>query len=308
MDPKVSIAAVTYRNLDQTRKFVESVYDTASLPFELVMVDNGCPPELSGFLQSMSERTDNFRVLKNKTNQGIGRAMGRAMKECRTPYIFRSDTDVRLLSRGWDQTMCSYVDRFPEVGAVGTSITGGKFIPRRGATLTSNQMSENGGYIETDICMSNFMLIPLRTIHAIQKQMSVDLPRVQKVITEAVNSGRSKYDGYFRHLGGLLNYIHNHAGYWCSEIFYGSDDFWYSMMIRYAGLRITRDPSVRIEHKDESLRPDWKEDRNHYVSEGFQVHRLTWEVLQDFDQVTDMWDCFPLNRRYVSDAYRMERP
>lgn len=305
--PKFSIASVTYRNLEQTKQFIESVYNTVSgQPFEFIMVNNGCDKPLSDYLQEQERTRENFKVAVNKSNMGIGPAMSRAMKACSTDYIFRADSDVVMLSSDWDEEMMRYVDKFSEIGAVGTANTGGNFIPRKGAAISADRtyISENAGYIETDICMSSFMLIPRRTIDTISKRMRDELPRIQKIVVDSVMSSKNSYDGYQRHLGGILNYMLNHAGYWNAEIFYGADDFWYSMMIRYCGLRIAKAPSVKVFHKDESMRPDWTTDRDKYVSEGFQIHRLTWEIFQDFNKVVDMWDCFPLNSYYRSEDYR----
>ena len=299
--PTFSIASVSYRNVEQTRRFIESIYMTAAKSFEFIMVNNGSV-ELDSLFREYSRR-DNFKVIRNQFNLGIGPAMNQAMRACTTDYIFRSDADVVLQSRGWDQQMIAYVDRFPEVGAVGTSITTGKWIPRRGASWFQRGNDyffvENEGYVETDLCLSNFMLIPRRTIHAIGNKAKEELPRVRKKVAEIITQQGSRWDGYFRQLGGLINEMTYHAGWWSPEYPYGTDDFHFSMWVRYAGLKITRAPGVLIRHEDESLRPEWKEERDRRVNLGFQQWRASWEVLEDFFDVKSLdYDCWPMAKKY----------
>lgn len=314
--PSFSIAAVTYRNLPQTKEFVDSIYSTVSNPNELefVVVDNGSPEDLSSYLQGQSRLHPNFKVLRNDSNLGIGPAMNQAMRACTTRYIFRADSDVVLQSPGWDQQMISYVERFPEVGAVGTYITGGKYIPRNGASLemimNGNQKNlmihENEGYIETDLCLSNFMLIPRRTVDCVAEKARQELPRVRNKVSEIIHQGVSKWDGYFRQLGGLLNEMEFHAGWWSPEFPYGTDDLHASMWIRYSGLRITKCPKVQIVHKDDSLRKEWSKERDRRVNIGFQQWRASWEILEDFFDITQLdYDCWPMAKRYISEQRKV---
>lgn len=308
--PRVSIATVTYRNLEQTRQFIESACATCVQDFELIVVDNGSGKDVANFLDSLEGKIENYKLIRNKSNLGIGPAMYQAMKACTTDYIFRADSDVVLLSNGWDVTMCSYVDRFPEVGAVGTAITGGKFIPRCGATIVTSEgghisLRENGGYIETDICLSNFMLIPRRTINAIAKRAVEELPTIRKRVSDIVMEGKPRWEGYFGHLGSLVDYMTYHAGYWNPAYPYGTDDMDYSMWVRWAGLKIAKAPTAEVFHKDESMRPDFKDERHRRVSIGFQVWRAAWEVLENHTGITSLdWDCWPMNIAYAEEQKR----
>ena len=314
--PKISIASVTYRDVAQTERFIDSVYATASLPLEFIIVNNGSS-ELDVPLDMQCNMHPGLKVIRNVSNLGIGIAMEQAMRACKTDYIFRADSDVRLLSPGWDKEMCSYVDRFSEVGAVGTSITGGNFTPRRGALVSRSPsgqtpntngllLSEGVGYIETDLCLSNFMLIHRRAIDAIAAKSLCELPRVQKKVSEILSFGKSRWDGYFTQLGGLVNYMTYHAGFWENTYQYGADDFSYSMWIRFAGLRIAKAPKAQVYHKDDSLRPEWSEERHRRVNLGFQQWRAEWEVLEDFFDVKSLdWDCWPMNKQYKEEQARV---
>lgn len=286
---EVSIAAVTYRNLPQTKAFVDSVLECTKEDFQLVMVDNGSPKDLAEYLDSLKDKVKNYELIRNSNNMGIGVAMNQAMRACKGKYIFRCDSDVIIQSTYWTELMREVVDKHPEVGAVGTSITGGTFIKR-------------DGYLETDICLSNCMLIPRRTLDAINVKMRNELPRVSEKICELIKKSDGRYDGYYKHLGGMLNYMHYHGGLWDINFPYGADDFHYSMLIRYAGLRITKDDRIRIIHKDESMRTDWQAERHRRVSEGFQYYRTFWEVMLDHWQVTDMWATWPMNKAYLEDS------
>jgi len=143
--PSVSIAAVTYRDIEQTKAFVDSVYACTQEPFEFVMVSNGSAPDLLSYLKSQRDTRGNFILKENAQNLGIGPAMSVAMSLCTTPYIFRCDSDIEIQTVYWTSLMREIVDANQEVGAVGTAITGGVLIRRQ-------------GYIETDCVLATVCL------------------------------------------------------------------------------------------------------------------------------------------------------
>jgi|SRR5665213_2177292 len=272
MSPEISIAVVTYRDLVSTREFINSVRATVMEPYEIVMVDNGSPADVAAYLDAEAKRDQNFIVVRNKSNLGIGVGMNMAMRRCKTNYIFRCDSDIVIQTPYWTKFMREMADEHPEVGAIGTAITGGRLIKRE-------------GYTETDICLSNCMLIPRRTIIAVDQKMKAELSRVRATIATKIANDPAKYVDYFKHLGEMLDYMSNDGGYWTRAMFYGADDFFYSMIVRYAELRITRDERVHVYHKDASLSPDNPAgrdmDRDRKVREGFQFWRTFFEILCD---------------------------
>ena len=292
-EPIISIAMVTYRDLTTTKRFIDTVTECTKEPFELVVVDNGCPQDLRDYLKSLESKIANYKLIVNSSNQGIGIGMNQAMRGCSTPYIFRCDNDVEIKSAYWTQQLREIADQNPEVGAVGTAITGGTLIRRT-------------NYVETDICLSNCMLIPRRTLYAIDQKMKAELPRVRQLITKEILDGKSRYDGYFKHLGGMLNYMTYHGGFWDLNFPYGADDFHYSLLIRYADLKIAKDDRTMVYHKDDSMRPEWKDERHKRVSEGFQYYRTFWEKMLEFEQVTNMWECWPINKQYQSQLIQVQ--
>ena len=51
-------------------------------------------------------------------NVGYAGAVNRLFKEAETEYIAYLDNDVRILTEGWDEKLCSYLDRFHEIGMI----------------------------------------------------------------------------------------------------------------------------------------------------------------------------------------------
>ena len=296
--PHVSIAAVTYRDLEQTRAFVDSVYACTQEPFEFIMVSNGCAPELLNYLKTQEATRGNFILHKNAQNLGIGPAMSTAMSLCTTPYIFRCDSDIEIKTAYWTKFMCEIADAYPEVGAVGTAITGGVLIKRE-------------GYTETDLCLSNCMLIHRRAMEAIDRKMKAELPRISAKISELIKLNVGRYDGYFNHLGNMLNEMHYDGGRWARAYPYGTDDFHYSMLVRYAGLRIAKDYRVNVLHKDASLSPaepsKKDNDRDRKVNIGFQYWRTFWELMEDFHDIKSLdYPVWPMNQAYREEARRLQ--
>ena len=55
-EPEVSIVAVTYRNMQQTKEFVDSVIECTKSSYELVMVDNGSPKDVADYLEALGDK------------------------------------------------------------------------------------------------------------------------------------------------------------------------------------------------------------------------------------------------------------
>lgn len=175
-EPEVSIAAVTYRNLDATQKFIDSVQECTKSPYQLVVVDNGSPEDVAAYLDSLESKIPHYKLIRNPSNLGIGVGMNQAMRACTTGYIFRCDTDVEIKTAYWTQFMRELVDRYPEVGAVGTAITGG-------------HLKERSSYTETDLCLSNCMLIPRKTIETIDRVLHQELDRIRRLVVADILGG-----------------------------------------------------------------------------------------------------------------------
>ncbi len=107
--PTVDVIVPVYRNLELTRRCIESVMgSTCRTPYELVLVNDGTPePELARFLRDLSER-GSATLIEQPSHQGYVAAVNRAfaLHRDRDVVVLQSDAEVandwldRLVPRG----------------------------------------------------------------------------------------------------------------------------------------------------------------------------------------------------------------
>lgn len=263
--PRLSIAAVTYRSAEDTAAFVDSIIQTTTEPYELVIVNNGSDPETAKYLASLSGAVT---VLHNPENLGIGFAMNQAMRACRGDFIVRSDSDVIIKQRGWQEPMIKMLGDYPELGAVGTAITGG--VQFKGPR-----------YVETDLICSCFMMIPRRSVGAIWAKALLERgPALERIKTFLQKP--EGYEGQHRDAFLAAKWLLQPDGFWDAgwASLWGFDDFDYSYALHWAGLRLAKS-DVLISHRDSSSRTGNEKLRHENASRGAQYFRTKWSLIED---------------------------
>lgn len=269
---RVSIAAVTYRNLEQTRDFVESVLANTKEPFELVIVDNASEPELATYLDTLKLTLPSdckYKLIRNLRNHGIGVGMNQAMAACTTDYVFRCDTDIEIRTPFWTSLMIDLYERNPSVGAVATARCGGR------------RRQDLSGLAETDMIQSFCMLIPRTTIASIaMKTLAIQAQVLARVDEHLAKP--EKFTSHHRYLEAVKHWALRTDGLWDSGWpMYGMDDFDYSYAILWSDLRLVVDTRVDVLHKDESMRSELKAKRHDDVSNGARYLRTKWEIVEN---------------------------
>lgn len=270
MTPRLSIATVTYRNVEDTAAFIESIAKTVTEPYEIVIVNNNADESVVNYLSSL---TGAVTVINNPVNLGIGFAMNQAMRACRGDFIVRSDSDVILQHIGWEVPMIELLTKYPELGAVGTAITGG--VQFKGPK-----------YTETDLICSCFMMIPRRAIQSIVDKAKT-IPTAQfgakmaNRISHITASGEG-YTGELRDTYMTMKWLLQPDGFWDAgwASLWGFDDFDYSYALHWAGLRLAKS-DVLISHKDSSSRIGNEKLRHENASRGAQYFRTKWSLIEN---------------------------
>jgi glycosyltransferase involved in cell wall biosynthesis len=274
---KVSIVSCTYRSFKDTKEFVESVYSMTTEPFEFIMAVNGrVEIELAQYLTEQ-ERLGKMRLVWNPSNIGV-RAFNQVMRLAKSDYVFRCDSDILIQDPYWTKRMRETLHaaqmKMGDVAAVGTANTGGYRIQR------------TPELVETDMIMSNCMLIHAPTADKIAKKLAAELPRMTQYVSERLKGGEF-YEGEHEDLKATIEYARLHAPWWdlqfggpTESLGYGSDDIWWSLLARWAGLKLVTS-AAKVVHKDASARPDYKEERHRLVARGFQYLRTSLSLIMD---------------------------
>jgi len=104
-NPLFSVNIVTRNRKDELLRAIDSVYDQAYRPFEVVVVDNASE---DGSAETVLSRHPDVRLIRLHRNIGCQPARNIGMSNCRGKYIFNLDDD------GWlsDDALATIVQRF----------------------------------------------------------------------------------------------------------------------------------------------------------------------------------------------------
>jgi glycosyltransferase involved in cell wall biosynthesis len=112
---------VSWNNLPQLREVVRRLYAFTTMPFHLVVCDNGSTPDVAAFLSELYALHDNVTVLYNRDNAKVGPGTNLCLAEGRSPYaVYVCGKEGFVLDFGWERRLVDYMDANPRVGLAGT--------------------------------------------------------------------------------------------------------------------------------------------------------------------------------------------
>jgi GT2 family glycosyltransferase len=115
---KVSIVIPVYNGWMYLYQCLRSVLEqTADIPYEVIIVDDGSTDEISSLL----DRVSSVRVLRNGRNEGFVESCNRGAREAAGEYVLFLNNDT-LVTSGWLESMVVLADRDPSVGIVGAKL------------------------------------------------------------------------------------------------------------------------------------------------------------------------------------------
>lgn len=118
MQPDLSIVVVTYKeNLDILKKCFDSVYESAGISYELIVVDNGSSDATKGLLKSYNSST----YIRNPNNLGFAAAVNIGMGRRKGRYVLLLNPDTSFESDVLEK-MVNHLDRDKKVGIASSII------------------------------------------------------------------------------------------------------------------------------------------------------------------------------------------
>lgn len=126
-----TLMMVTYNRLDLTKETLDNLIKNTKYPFNLVIVDNGSVDNTPGFLQKTlpklkedKNKLNNFSIILNKNNLGIGVgrniAMNEALVKFEPKWLVTIDNDV-LVPENWLGDAIKILESLPEYGSIGVN-------------------------------------------------------------------------------------------------------------------------------------------------------------------------------------------
>lgn len=115
---KVSIIMLTFNQLTDTKKTLESLFNTTKCDYELIFVDNGSKDGTIKFLEKLKEEKGNIKIIKNDINLGFAKANNQGIKIAKGEYVLLLNNDV-ILSRNWLEKLVICMESDKNIGVVG---------------------------------------------------------------------------------------------------------------------------------------------------------------------------------------------
>lgn len=126
-EPELSIVVLAWDNLVYTQQFVESVRRNTTVPYELIIVDNGSAWEAANYARVASDT-----AVLNEQNLGFARGMNQGLAACRGAFVAFCNNDT-VLPPNWAEHLLETAGRRPNAAIVVPAVT----AARNDATVRS---------------------------------------------------------------------------------------------------------------------------------------------------------------------------
>ena len=108
----LSVITLSYDNLDFTKAFVKSIRDNTTLPYELIIVDNGSEPDTQRWVEENSDQSIIFQE-----NQGFSKGFNEGVKLAQGKYVMMANNDTEF-PPDWDKKLVDIIEINPGAGIV----------------------------------------------------------------------------------------------------------------------------------------------------------------------------------------------
>jgi hypothetical protein len=112
--PVLSTIILNWNRWDLLDRTIQSYLATVSVPFELIVVDNGSTDDTPSLLARMREQRPDVCVICLEANEG-GEAINKGIAYARGDFFHISENDIEYLP-GWSEKVLSTFSAFPRLG------------------------------------------------------------------------------------------------------------------------------------------------------------------------------------------------
>lgn len=112
---QADIVLPAWNKLNLTKRAIQSIRDSTTAPYRLIVIDNGCT---DGTATWLAKQEDIKRVIAFEENQGFTAAMNAGLAICTSVYIVMFSNDVEV-DTGWLKLLIEGLESDPKIGAIG---------------------------------------------------------------------------------------------------------------------------------------------------------------------------------------------
>ncbi len=225
---RLDIGIASYRNPAALRKVLASIVQRSQTDWKCFIVHNPSlfdDREVIDVIQTWAGANSRFIPVWMSKNAGYAGAINELFVKSSTEYVAYLDNDAEVLTTGWDENLCSYLDRFHEIGMIFPN--GGPYPIERGAyaevmwgvgyawIINRLAMKDTGKFDveighqnEADYClrlrMAGWKCAAVPTISIAHHAMATNDPASTERINTGVRQFVDKWCAYF--CGKNINY------------------------------------------------------------------------------------------------------
>lgn len=117
--PRVSVIILTFNNLDLTQACLNSVLECSDYPnLEIIVVDNASSDGTPEYLEDLSLRHQNVRIVLNQENLGFAAGNNAGLSVATGDYMVLLNNDT-VVTQGWVMTLLRHFQVNPHLGLLG---------------------------------------------------------------------------------------------------------------------------------------------------------------------------------------------
>ena len=157
IDSKCDIILPVCDQLDYAENCIESIVKSTTIPYRIIVVNNGKDEGIKIFLSKMKDTLgDKLFIIQNDENIGWVRALNQGIAASVAPYVVFQNDDT-IVTPNWLKTMISIMEENPKIGLINPSWE----IPEKTSVEDFAKKIQKFGtdYIETDWCRGFSILI-----------------------------------------------------------------------------------------------------------------------------------------------------
>jgi len=130
----ISTVLINWNRCHLLKKTIESYLDTVSVPFELLIVDNGSTDDSRDFIENICHQHPQIKGILLTQNVG-GEALNLGLEQAKGTYFHISENDLEYLPE-WDTELLTKFKTFPKLGQL--SLFSPEFQSEKGEIWTNH--------------------------------------------------------------------------------------------------------------------------------------------------------------------------
>ena len=143
-----SIVMLTLNRVEDTKRSINALYANTSLPFELIILDNGSTdPHMKEYLEELGESKSNVTIIFEEINLGCSGGRRKAISYAKGDYIVTLDNDICVTIR-WLENFIMRIEANEKIAAACAKVI-----------FPDGKIQYNGGSMEIEGCFARFSLI-----------------------------------------------------------------------------------------------------------------------------------------------------